>query len=348
MERYVAVDNVCAWPNLTLMPDGAIVATIFNQPTHGEFEGDVECWASDDEGRTWSLRGMPASHEPGTNRMNVAAGLARDGSLVVLASGWTNRAPAGTHGGFAGAKTLAPWVCRSSDGGRTWERCGCVPPPPEGAKSVIPFGDIVPLGDGCLGVCIYTWSPPEDHRSLFYASADDGRTWEVRGALGSGKLNETAPVALPDGALLAAARTLGDQHLELYTSSIHGATWEHRMPLTLGMQHPGHLLLLRDDRLLLSYGIRNPGLYGVGVRLSEDQGRTWSPPRVLVNLTDPGFHPSLAPGQEGGPWYHKAQDVGYPSSVEMADGTLVTAYYCNGVSANQRYHMGVVRWRPGE
>ena len=22
MERYVAIDDVCAWPNLTLMPDG--------------------------------------------------------------------------------------------------------------------------------------------------------------------------------------------------------------------------------------------------------------------------------------------------------------------------------------
>lgn len=34
-ERYVAIDNVCAWPNLTLMPDGSVVATIFNRPYHG-------------------------------------------------------------------------------------------------------------------------------------------------------------------------------------------------------------------------------------------------------------------------------------------------------------------------
>ena len=53
MERFIAVDNVCAWPNLTLMPDGAIVATIFNQPTHLRWPGDVECWASTDEGHTW-------------------------------------------------------------------------------------------------------------------------------------------------------------------------------------------------------------------------------------------------------------------------------------------------------
>ena len=42
-ERYVAIDDVCAWPNLTKMPDGTIVATIFNRPCHGKWEGDVEC-----------------------------------------------------------------------------------------------------------------------------------------------------------------------------------------------------------------------------------------------------------------------------------------------------------------
>ena len=49
MERYLAIDNVCAWPILTHMPDGTVVATLFNQPTHGGWEGDVECWASGDE-----------------------------------------------------------------------------------------------------------------------------------------------------------------------------------------------------------------------------------------------------------------------------------------------------------
>ncbi len=40
----VAIDNVCAWPNLTVFRDGTIIATIFNQPCHGLWEGDVECW----------------------------------------------------------------------------------------------------------------------------------------------------------------------------------------------------------------------------------------------------------------------------------------------------------------
>src|SRR5207244_167589 len=76
-QRFVAIDNVCAWPNLTRLRDGTLIATIFNQPSHGKAEGDVECWASTD-GRFWTKRGTAAPHEPSANRMNVAAGAAGD------------------------------------------------------------------------------------------------------------------------------------------------------------------------------------------------------------------------------------------------------------------------------
>jgi hypothetical protein len=333
-ERYVAVDNVCAWPNLTQMPDGTIVATIFNQPTHGGWEGDVECWASEDEGRTWRFRGTPAPHEPGTNRMNVAAGCDHDGTLIVLASGWSRRNPPGSYTSPHEGSVLPIWVCRSHDGGRHWERSGVVLPPPGRSGHIIPFGDIVQVSDGTLAACIYSWSPPGEHDSYFYVSSDGGHTWDVRGTIRVGNTNETAPLSLPDGRILAAARTLDDQHLELFSSEDGGANWTDAGPVTLGFQHPGHLLRLRDGRILLSYGIRNKGLYGVGARLSPDEGRTWEPPRVLVD-------------------FQIATDGGYPSSVEgvvpnASDGTIVTAYYCNGIPAHQRYHMGIVRWRPDE
>src|SRR5690606_38162854 len=60
--RYIAIDNVCAWPNLTMLKDGTIIATIFNKPSHGLIEGDVECWASKD-GKLWEKRGAPALHD---------------------------------------------------------------------------------------------------------------------------------------------------------------------------------------------------------------------------------------------------------------------------------------------
>jgi hypothetical protein len=86
------------------------------------------------------------------------------------------------------------------------------------------------------------------------------------------------------------------------------------------------LLRLADGRVVLTYGIRNRGLYALGVRVSEDEGKSWGPPWVLLNL-------------EG------ATDGGYPSSLQMGDGTIVTAYYCNHAPAHTRYHMGVLRWQ---
>jgi len=326
MERYLAIDNVCAWPNLTKMPDGAVAAVIFNQPTHGGWEGDVECWASEDEGLTWALRGVPGAHEPGTNRMNVAAGLARDGSLVVLVTGWSRRGPVGEYSSPHDGEILPIWTCRSNDGGRTWDRSKSGLPLPKGPTRIVPFGDIVRQTDGTLGVCIYGGT--SDGRSAhFYSSSDDGLTWTVRGTIRESDATETTPLALPDGRLLAVARTQFDQHLEIYESADQGGTWANRGPVTLAMQHPGNLLALEDGRLLLTYGIRNKGLYGIGARISNDEGQTWGAPELLVDLEN-------------------AADGGYPSSVQAKDGPVITAYYCAGVPAHQRYHMGVIRWLP--
>jgi hypothetical protein len=83
MQRFVAIDNVCGWPNLTLMPDGSITITIFGQPSHGQVAGAAECWNSKG-GQIWERHGIPAPNDPNTNRMNVATGLAKNGDLLVL------------------------------------------------------------------------------------------------------------------------------------------------------------------------------------------------------------------------------------------------------------------------
>lgn len=329
MERYIAIDNVCAWPNLTMLPGGEIVATLFNQPCHGKWEGDVECWASAD-GRFWQRCGVPAPHEPGTNRMNVAAGLANNGDLVVLASGWSHRPPVpeplpvsphdplpeGYGDNFGEASPLPGWVCRSSDGGRTWTRAETLTPP-EGLDHCIPFGNCIPGTNNTLHATVYGAS-----RVWFARSLDDGRTWNDYSLIDEG-LSETDILSLGDGNWLAAARSVRDLGLQLYRSADDGRTWAWECALTTMQQHPGHLLRLKDGRILLSFGVRNVGLRGVGMRLSEDEGKTWMNPRMLVQ-------------------YEAAADGGYPATVQRADGRLVTAYYCQNTDAHQRYHMGVM------
>jgi len=143
-------------------------------------------------------------------------------------------------------------------------------------------------------------------------------------------------VQLAGGDLYAAARTYGDQRLQGYRSLDGGRTWKRESDLTMPLQIPGDLLKLEDGRVLLSYGARNRGLYGIWVQMGDAELKGWSAPMLLVDLEGSSeFQHSPTPPSDGG----------YPSTVQLADGTFVTAYYSRGVPAHQRYHVGVVRWR---
>ncbi len=253
-----------------------------------------------------------------------AAGLAYDDALIVIASGWSSKAPQGEEQPAGFRDVLIPWVCRSADGGRSWERTETVTMP-DGMPPLIPFGDIVRSSDGTLGVSFYSWHDRQKNTAYFLRSRDDGRTWGEPGIIEAEDYNETDLLCLDAGRWLAAVRTVKDQHLDLFASEDGGQSWTCQGALTLPLQHPAHLLQLADGRILLVYGMRTRGQYGVGARLSADEGQTWSAPTRLVDLED-------------------ATDGGYPSSVQLQDGTILTAYYANQIQTHRRYHMGVVRW----
>lgn len=329
-ERFIGIDNVCAWPNLTLLRDGTLIATIFNRPSHGQMEGSVECWASPD-GRLWEKRGTPAPHDPATNRMNVAAGLAKNGDLLVLASGWTDqKQPERPKQPAFRDAILRSWVCRSADGGRTWTRHKEFPAPEPGWSDYIPFGPIFVGEDGALHTSCYSGELSEPARSFkiktyrawHFRSDDDGRTWKPTGVIGP-KHNETSLFHLGGKRWMAAARV---DAVELFRSEDDGATWQGPQRVTGRNEINAHLMRLKDGRLLLSYGNRVKGQYGVLAKLSSDEGKSWSEPlRLADTLTT---------------------DCGYPSSVERPDGAIVTAYYASGVAQHHRYHMGVTIWKP--
>jgi hypothetical protein len=329
MERFIAVDNVCAWPNLTLLPDGTIAAAIFNQPCHGVWEGDLECWVSVDGGYLWQRRGVIAQHEPTTNRFDCAAGLAHDGAYVALVAGYGPVPPPGMARDPTVPTTfLASWVCRSSDGGMNWHKAETLTLP-EGTTEIIPFGDIVRSPNGTLAVTGYSVNDNKRNSTYFFRSRDDGYTWDESVLIGADDYNEADLLCLDEKRWLAVARTLRDQHLALFVSEDDGGSWHLQGALTLPRQHPPHLLRLANGNILMTYGIRNRGLYGIGARITRDLGESWSAPILLVDLED-------------------ASDGGYPSSVQLEDGTIVTAYYANRIKAHRRYHMGVVRWHEDE
>jgi hypothetical protein len=255
--------------------------------------------------------------------MNVAAGRAQNGDLLVISSGWSNRYPPDAKGAPFRHGILDPWVCRSADGGRNWT----VDPqgfPARGPRdgSCIPFGDILPGHDGRLRVAIYEVVKLRDDRAYVYTSPDDGKTWGQPVALDPEHVrNETALLHLGGGRWLAAARI---SELRLYASDDDARSWRPCGPVTQPSQHPGHLLRLQDERLVLSYGNRTADR-GVDVRFSRDEGRSWSAPCRVVDFQGDG---------------------GYPSSVQLPDGQVLTAYYASKTTYHGRYHMGVVVWDP--
>lgn len=328
ISRFVAIDNVCAWPNLVMLRDGSMSALIHNQPAHGQREGDVECWTSAD-GEFWTKTGIAALHEPKTIRMNHAAGIATNGDFVVLCSGWTNiKQPERPKQPAFRDAILRTWVCRSTDGGRTWRQEKEFPAPDTGWTEYIPFGPIIAGDDGALHASCYggQYADPtktfktKAGRAWHFISEDDGKSWRRVGVIGP-KHNETSLLHLGGKRWLAAARA---EAVDLFRSDDDGATWTGPQRLTQRNEINGHLLRLKDGRIVVSYGNRIKGQFGVLAKLSADDGTTWGEPLRLAN--------SL----EG--------DCGYPSSLQRADGKIVTAYYARRAVNHERYHMGVAIW----
>ncbi len=338
IDRYIAIDNVCAWPNIQLLKDGTILAMVYSEPNHGFSEGDIQCWASTDSGRNWKLRSIAAKHEKDTNRMNIAAGLANNGDVIVLSSGWSHKPKRNSY-------PLPVMVCRSSNAGRSWKTTKSAFKLPPTHSVVVPYGDIVRLSTNRLAACVYRPGQKDDTRfsrkrldfkeihdlnedsSWLIFSDDDGRTWGSEIFLIGRHCNETAILKVDAVNWLAAARTAQSRvaFLKLFTSSDNGNSWQFSQPVSDACQHPAHLLKLNDDRILLTFGSRKTQK-GIEVRISPDNGKTWLPTHELVALSGAG-------------------DCGYPSTVQLKDGTLVTAYYADKIYSHSRYHMGIIRWK---
>ncbi len=201
---------------------------------------------------------------------------------------------------------LGQWLIRSEDGGKTWgERLPTIVNSPHGP---------IQLKDGRLlyaGKELWT----EDKKIGVCESSDDGKTWKWladipkrEGDHPTGQYHELHAVEAADGTIIAQIRNHSSQNKSwtLQTeSSDGGKTWSVPRPITFGI--PSHLMRLRDDRLLMTYGHRRPP-FGNQARISSDNGKTWSEPMIISG------------DGAGG-------DLGYPSTVEIDDGSFVTVWY---------------------
>ena len=202
---------------------------------------------------------------------------------------------------------LGTWLLRSTDGGLSWStRINTIVNSPHGP---------IQLQDGRL---LYAgkrlW---ENVKSIGVCeSKDDGQTWQWlaeiparTGDLAQHGYHELHAAEAANGMLIVQIRnhnTANKGETLQSESTDGGKSWSEPHPIGVwGL--PSHLLKLRDGRLLMTYGHRRAP-FGNQARISTDNGKTWGEAMILSG------------DGAGG-------DLGYPSTVELADGTLLTVWY---------------------
>ncbi len=297
--------------------------------------GQVHAMTSRDDGKTWTFPRVlldSATDDRDSGVLETAKGTLIVSTFTSLAyedhlakatgfadhtdKGWTTKAmPPEQIAKWKAAQArlsdeerkaeLGQWIIRSTDGGKSWStRIPTIVNSPHGP---------IQLKSGRLlyaGKQLWT----ADRKIGVAESKDDGLTWqwlaEIPTRTGDkNAYHELHAVEAADGTLIAQIRNHNEANKgeTLQTESADGGkTWSE--PHTIGVWGlPSHLLKLRDGRLLMTYGHRRKP-YGNQARLSSDNGKTWSDP---ILLSGDGI---------GG-------DLGYPSTVELADGTLLTVWY---------------------
>jgi formylglycine-generating enzyme required for sulfatase activity len=284
---------------------GDLLAVVRGGAPHVGAGGRLDVIRSKDGGKTWSAPKTVADEPPDSR--NPAFGQAADGRIVLLYSVTGPYVDGKFVSGQSSKYTV--WLRTSEDNGETWSGPQQIPITDYEYGS--PYGRIVQLKDGTLLANIYVSDPKPSpskkgqYASCVYRSKDGGRTWGDP-SLVAEDFNETALCVMPDGRVIAMVRSDGLSQTE---SADGGHTWSAPRPVTGKSQHPADVIPLKSGKLLLTYGFRILP-YGVQAMLSSNGGATWDHERrAMVE------------------WNSANTDCGYPSSVQLADGTILTMHY---------------------
>lgn len=204
------------------------------------------------------------------------------------------------------------FVRLSRDRGKTWETSVQVPVSAPHGPIKLSDGRLLYLGKTFLGslggevlpICVYE-------------SRDEGKTWthlaeiQVPQGCQANYMYEPHAAELPDGKILGAIRMQSsklepDFTIYLFESMDGGKTWSVPRPTGI-FGSPPHLMVHSSGAVILSYG-RRAKPYGERARISYDGGVTFGE-EIVISEEAP------------------SDDLGYPSTVELSDGGLLTVYY---------------------
>ncbi len=305
--QVMAVTGGGFFPVLLKLKNGDLLAVVRGGAPHVGVGGRLDVIRSKDGGKTWTKPKTAADEMPDSR--NPAFGQAPDGRVVLLYS-VTGPYVNGKFTRDESSKYTA-WARTSEDNGETWSAPKQIPVAEWEYGS--PYGRIVSLKDGTMLANIYVWNgkgAPSGRKagyaSCVYRSRDGGRTWGDMSVVSEG-FNETGLCVMPDDRGIAMMRNGGG--LSQTESADAGRTWSAPITVTGKSRHPGDVIRLASGRLLLVYGFRILP-YGVQAVLSGDGGKTWDHDRrAMVE------------------WNSMSTDCGYPSSVQLDAGAILTMHY---------------------
>jgi BNR repeat-like domain len=219
----------------------------------------------------------------------------------------------------------------STDRGRTWR--GPFRLPLFSQPGIAARTDYLVNGKhDCLLFLTAAKSNGREGRPLCVRTIDGGQSWQFVSWIADeprGYAIMPSTVRIDQSELFSAVRCREGTRswIDTYRSLDLGQSWKlDQTPVTdLGEGNPASLIHLTDGRLCLTYGFRAEP-FSIRARLSADRGRTWGR-EITIR------------GNGGGP------DLGYPRSVQRADGNVVTVYYFHDQPLSDRYIAATV-WEP--
>lgn len=315
-KRVVEPNRYIGWPTIGKTRESKlIVAFSGDRDAHVCPFGKTQIIVSDDNGKTWS-EPVTITSTPLDDR---DAGLIQTKKGTLLVSWFTSLAFESPVyeisynkytriGEKISADTkkqwLGNWVRRSEDQGKTWfDAVRTVATAPHGPIS-LKNGDLLYVGTG-------EWESKPS--VIAERSSDDGKTWKVIGKIPKtpSYVGEPHVLELISGKLIAMVRNEPKDRSQCFLlqseSTDGGKTWS-EMKSTGIWGYPPHLINLKNGWLLVVYGCRKEP-YGERACISKDEGETWD----IANEINLSNAPSM--------------DLGYPSSIQLDDGSIITVYY---------------------
>ncbi|MBC8869623.1 MAG: exo-alpha-sialidase [Planctomycetes bacterium] len=327
-------------PSITAMANGELVITCREATDHLAPDGRIVIVRSSDGGKTWGPREVILD---GDNVDHRAAPILElpCGDWVALdyrAGGLYSEDGAF---GVDQPRSATLWGAWSEDRGKTWSYSAKPLTVPEAANLYAEVERppvILPSGRLLVGA---NYRPTTATKTTsvgiaIFSSDDNGRSWQVLSRVPPRPfiVGEAALLRTDSGKILLLSRSqeFMDGRAEATGSVMqsvsldNGKTWSELREVGMSsMNTPAHLLQMKDGRILCTHASRHYPR-SVYATVSRDEGETWDTPntRIITNdLTN--------------------NDTTYPTTAQLADGTLVTTWYANLFG---KFFVAVKRYRP--